>query len=102
MTPNTSDQKYKTIEMLLSLRGTTLEKAPEAENAESEVKSAPELKNFHYSSFLFPLPFSSIFWQFFCQFHAAGRNFNEERENGRFNLDPWINRTNPVRSCFLR
>jgi len=64
MTPNTSDQKSKTIEMLLSLRGTTLEKASEAENAESEVKSAPELKKFHYSSFLFPLPFSSNFWQF--------------------------------------
>ena len=102
MTLITSDQKYKIIEMLLSLRGTILEKAPEAENAESEVKSAPELKNFHYSSFLFPLLFSSDFWQFFCHFQAAGRNFNEERENERFNLDPWINRTNPVRSCFLR
>ena len=96
MTPNTFDQKYKTIEMLLSLRGTTLEKAPEAENAESEVKSAPELKKFYYSSFLFPLPFSSYFWKFFCHFQEARRNFNEERENGRFNLDPWINRTNPV------
>ena len=88
--------------MLLSLRRTTLEKAPAAENAESELKSAQELKKFHYSSFLFPLPFSSYLWQFFCHFQAAGRNFNEERENGRFNLDPWINRTNPVRSCFLR
>ena len=102
MTPNTSDQKYKTIEMLLSLRGTTLEKAPEAENAESEVKSAPELNNFHYSSFLFPLPFSSDFSDFYLIFLGAARNFNEERENGRLNLDPWINRTNPVRSCFLR
>ena len=86
MTPNTSDQKSKTIEMFLSLRGTTLEKASETENAKSEVKLALELKNFHYSSFLFPLPFSSDFWKFFCQFHAAGRNFNEERENGRFSL----------------
>ena len=102
MTPKTSDQKSKTIEMLLSLRGTTLEKVSEAKNAESEVKLTLELKNFHYSSFLFPLPFSSDFWQFFCLFHVAGRNFNEERENGRFNLDRWINRTNRVRSCFLR
>ena len=54
--------------MLLSLRRTTLEKAPEAKNAESKVKSALELKNFHYSSFLFPLPFSLEFWQFFCHF----------------------------------
>ena len=64
MTPNTSDQKSKTIEMLLSLRGTTLEKAPEAENAESEVKSAPELKNSYYSHFLFPLPISLDFSDF--------------------------------------
>ena len=64
MTSNTSDQKYKTIEMLLSPKGTTLEKALEAENTESEVKLAPELKNFHYSSFLFPLPFFLIFGNF--------------------------------------
>ena len=64
MTSNTSDQKYKTIEMFLSLRGTTLQKALEAKNAESEVKSAPELKNFYYSSFLFPLPFYLEFWHF--------------------------------------
>ena len=54
--------------MLLSLRGTTLKKAPEAENAESEVKSAPELKNFHYSSFLFPLHFLQIFGNFSANF----------------------------------
>ena len=50
--------------MLLSLRGTTLEKAPEAENAESEVKSAPKLKNSYYSHFLFPLPISLDFSDF--------------------------------------
>ena len=64
MTPNTSDQKSKTIEMLLSLRGTTLEKAPEAENAESKVKLALELKNSNYSHFLFPLPISLDFSDF--------------------------------------
>ena len=64
MTPNTSDQKYKTIEIFLLLRGTTFEKASEAENAESEVKSAPELRNSYYSHFLFPIPISLDFSDF--------------------------------------
>ena len=54
--------------MLLSLRGTTLEKAPEAKNAESEVKSAPELKNFYYSSFSFLFHFLLIFGNFSANF----------------------------------
>ena len=68
MTPNTSDQKYKTIKMFLSLRGTTLENVPEAKNAESEVKSAPELKTFTIHPFSFLFLFLLIFGNFSANF----------------------------------
>ena len=54
--------------MLLSMRGTPLEKTPGARIVELKVKSALELMNFHYSFFLFPLPISLDFSQFLPNF----------------------------------
>ena len=65
---NTSDQESETVKMLFLIRGTTLEKTSGARNAESEAKSAPELKNTYYSPFFSPLSFSLDFISIFLPF----------------------------------
>ena len=63
MALNTFDQESKTVEILLSLRGTTLQKTLGVGNAESEVKLVLELKNTILFTHLLSLFYFLAFFQ---------------------------------------